>query len=152
MKDNSNELTPEVYDQIGKSCVCFNLRRATRLTTQVYDRAFKPIGLKTTQYTLMVSVARNSGVSLSRLARRLGMGRTTLSRNAALLERKGFIIISEGEDRRVQRLFLTEKGKNILQRALPLWRLVQSRLFNKVGEEKAQDLLEGLQNLARIDL
>ncbi len=147
-ENRTGELTQELYDRIGTSCVCLNLRKATRLVTQVYDRALKPTGLKATQFTLLVSIGGLSGLSLSRLARPLRMDRTTLSRNAALLHRKGLIHIVEGEDRREQRLFLTEKGKGVLRRAIPLWLGIQGQLYDEVGKENVERLFQGLRSLA----
>lgn len=130
-------------------CVCFNLRKASRLLSQVYDQALKPTGLKVTQFSLMMAVAGHGGITIGNLARPLGMDRTTLSRNASLLEKKGLIEIGEGEDRREQILNLTEKGAELLLEAIPIWEQVQKQLTEKIGEKRLDDLLRGLRDLVR---
>ena len=65
-------------------CSCFNLRRAARRVTQVYDHALAPSGLKATQFTLLVVLEgadAGEGIAMTRLAEKLGMDRTTLTRN-----------------------------------------------------------------------
>lgn len=139
----------EMSRVIGRSCVCFNLRKASRLLSQLYDQALKPTGLKVTQFTLMMAVAGNDSITIGKLARPLGMDRTTLSRNARLLEKKGLLKIGEGGDRREQILNLTEKGAGLLLEAIPLWERVQKRLAGEMGEKRLDDLLVGLRDLAR---
>lgn len=144
-KENLRELSR----QIGRSCVCFNLRRSARLLSQVYDQALKPTGLKVTQFSLLVALAGQEGVTMGKLARPLGMDRTTLSRNARPLEKKGLLEISPGDDRREQVLRLTEKGDALLQEAVPLWEGVQQKLTDTMGQNRLEELLLNLRELAR---
>lgn len=144
-KDNIKEMSR----QIGKACLCFNLRKASRLLSQVYDQALKPTGLKATQFSLLMAVAGNDGITIGKLARPLGMDRTTLSRNARILEKKGLIRTREGEDRRTQVLNLTENGAGLLLEAIPLWEQVQKQLIEKIGERQLEELLGSLRDLLR---
>lgn len=150
LNDNARDNFKEMSGAIGRACVCFNLRKASRLLSQVYDQALKPTGLKVTQFSLMMAVAGRQGITIGKLARPLGMDRTTLSRNARLLEKKGLIEIEEGEDRREQVLNLTEKGAGLLLEAIPIWEQVQRQLTEEVGEKRLDDLLRGLRDLVRI--
>jgi DNA-binding MarR family transcriptional regulator len=149
----SNEAAGENFKDVsrkmGRSCVCFNLRKTTRLISQVYDQALKPIGIKVTQLSLLISVAGQEGVTIGRLAHPMGMDRTTLSRNARLLEKKGLISIGEGEDRREQVLNLTEKGTEMLRQAVPIWEGVQRTLYKVMGEKRLEDMLFDLRELVR---
>jgi DNA-binding MarR family transcriptional regulator len=51
-------------------------------------------------YYLPSLTYKSDSIRISDLAARLGMDRTTLTRNLAILEREGFINISEGKDHR----------------------------------------------------
>ena len=148
-KETSGDNFKEMSKAMGRACVCFNLRKASRLMSQVYDQALKPTGLKVTQFSLMVAVAGNNGITIGKLARPLGMDRTTLSRNAKLLEKKGLIEIGEGEDRREQILNLTEKGAGLLLEAIPVWEQVQKQVTEKMGEKRLDELLGDLRDLVR---
>jgi DNA-binding MarR family transcriptional regulator len=73
-----------------------------------------------------------------------------LSRNAAILQKKGLVVIEEGEDRRQQRIRITDSGIFVLLEALPLWQGVQESLARELGEEKIKILLENLQSLSQL--
>ena len=139
----------EISKKTGRACVCFNLRKATRLLSQIYDQALKPADLKVTQFSLLMSVAGQEDTTIGKLARPLGMDRSTLSRNARILEKKGLVMIEEGEDRRQQSIRLTENGASVLRKALPLWEGVQESLAGELGEERIKTLLGDLQSLSR---
>ena len=62
-------------------CACANLRRATRLVTQSYDAALRPVGLRVTQFTILAVLAKRGQMRQSKLADILGMDGTTLTRN-----------------------------------------------------------------------
>ncbi len=139
----------EISRKTGKACVCFNLRKTARLLSQIYDQALKPAELKGTQFSLLMAVAGQDNTSIGKLAQPLGMDRSTLSRNAKILEKKGLLTIEEGEDRRRQSIKLTEKGTSVLRRALPLWEGVQESLAREMGEERLKTLLKDLQSLSQ---
>jgi DNA-binding MarR family transcriptional regulator len=56
------------------------------------------------------------------------MDRTTLTRNLAILEREGLIKISEGKDHRTRNVTATQKGRDAVTRAIPLWNEVQDKV------------------------
>src|SRR5713226_7185668 len=87
--------------EMAASCACANLRKATRATTQLYDAMLRPSGLRATQFTLLVATRLIHTAPVTRLAKELGMDRTTLTRNLRLLERQGLIRVRPGRDRRV---------------------------------------------------
>ncbi|MDP4128255.1 MAG: MarR family winged helix-turn-helix transcriptional regulator [Bacillota bacterium] len=147
--ENARDTLKQMSKVTGKACVCFNLRKASRLLTQVYDQALKPTGIKVTQFSLMMAVAGNSGTTMGKLARPLGMDRTTLSRNAKILENKGLIEIGEGDDRREQILNLTEKGVLVLEEVIPIWEGVQKKLAEKMGDQRLKELMSDLRDLVR---
>jgi len=97
----------------------------------------------------MMAVAGNSGIPIGKLARPLGMDRSTLSRNAKILENKGLLEIEEGEDRREQIFNITEEGISLLQEAIPMWEGVQIELAEKMGNKRLTVLLSDLQDLVR---
>lgn len=146
--ENLRDALKEMSKVTGKACVCFNLRKASRLLSQVYDQELKPTGIKVTQFSLMMAIAGNSDTTIGKLARPLGMDRTTLSRNAKILESKGLIQIEEGEDHREQILKLTEEGVLLLHEVIPIWEGAQKKLTEKMGEKRLDELLSELRDLA----
>jgi DNA-binding MarR family transcriptional regulator len=140
---------PAVMAQL---CVCFNLRKAVRAVTQFYDAMLEPTGLRTTQLTVLVALALAQRVPLSRIAERLVMDRTTLTRNLRPLERRRLVRIERGPDRRERFMSLTGAGRAAMERALPLWQAAQSRIVGGGGAKRWAGLraeLEGMVGTAQ---
>ncbi len=106
-------------------CACFAVRRAARAITQHYDRALRPTGLRATQFTLLTVLSLGGPMPLSRVANRLGMERTTLTRNLKPLLTEGLIAVSSGGDRRVRTIAITPSGRRQAAAAVPYWRGAQ---------------------------
>jgi len=134
---------------IGNYCVCFNLRRAARLVTQRYDRALKGSGLKATQFSVLVTAHSNDDILLTKMARALGMDRTSLTRNLNIMAAKGLVIVKAGHDKRERRVSITPKGREVLEDAFELWQNVQNEMVESIGQENWAGLLSGLREVSR---
>jgi DNA-binding MarR family transcriptional regulator len=133
-----------------ENCTCFNLRKATRALTQIYDDALRPIGLGANQIAILSVVKKMDSVGMSDLAQALVMDRTTLTRNLKPLLEAGYIGSREGKDRRRRLIALTSKGKRVLTKAVPLWQEVQSRVADTLGQNRWSRLLGDLQHVTRL--
>jgi DNA-binding MarR family transcriptional regulator len=131
----------------ARNCACFNLRKAARAVTQLYEAALAPSGMRATQFSVLTALALVDSAPLSRVADWLVMDRTTLTRNLRPLTRRGWVRIEAGEDRRERYLSLTRSGRAALDRALPLWQQAQTRLHSHVGDPRWGRLLADLQRL-----
>ena len=139
----------KLRQEIGRICACFNLRRAARLVTQRYDEAVRELGLRSTQLSVLVAVLNLPDLSLSKMARMLGMDRTSLTRNLQVLERRGLVAGKGGEDKREKKFNVTPTGIEILEKAIPFWRKAQSEVVEALGEEKFDNLLAGLHEVSQ---
>ncbi len=126
------------------ACTCFNLRKASRAVTQLFEAALEASGLKVTQFTVLAVVSAAGTATMTDLARTLVMDRTTLTRNLRPLENRGLIDIDSGADRRTRFVALTRRGRAKLDAALPLWKRAQARMVGGLGRAAWGDLLAGL--------
>src|SRR5271154_2301135 len=110
---------------IEKSCLALNLRRAERVVSQIYDNALRPIGLKSTQFSLLVTIRAMQPAILSRIADHIDMDRTTLTRNLDVLLASGLVSTTRGEDLRERVVSITDSGDAALVAALPIWNATQ---------------------------
>jgi DNA-binding MarR family transcriptional regulator len=124
------------------------LRRASRTVSNAFDTAMRPAGLRSSQFTVLVALALAPQASVSRLARLLGLERTTMTRNLGPLERRGLVRAVTGADRRNRVLQLTPRGRSALARALPAWKAAQARVVQELGERRWAELLRGLKAAA----
>lgn len=129
--------------QVARTCTYFHVRRATRALAERFDAALRPVGLKGTQFTLLVAIRLAEAPRLGRLAEVLGMDRTTLSRNLRPLERDGLVASGPGDDRRARMLRLTPAGEERLRAAYPLWEREQARIVAALGHDTWRGLMAG---------
>ena len=115
------------------NCACFASRRAARSITQHYDRHLRPTGLRATQFTLLTVLALGGPLPLTRAADRLGMERTTLTRNLRPLLAMGLVTSESSGDRRVRMLAITRRGLSATRSALPRWREAQASISRRLG-------------------
>jgi DNA-binding MarR family transcriptional regulator len=93
-----------------------------------------------TQYSLLANIGRASQLSHTVLADKLGMDRTTLTRNLRPLIKAQWVAVTSGEDRRQHLLQLTAAGKKKLTRSIPLWEEVQGRFVSEIGAQPLKEL------------
>jgi DNA-binding MarR family transcriptional regulator len=134
-------------DRVPANCMGWHIRRASRILTQIYDTALRPVGLVLNQFTLLVAIHLVKSVSVTCLAKELFVDQTTLTRNLKILEKRGLVLIEPGSDRRVKLVSLTDEGRTALDRALPLWEKAQAEASEKFGQQKWQALLSLLSDL-----
>jgi DNA-binding MarR family transcriptional regulator len=121
-------------------CMCASLRRASRALTQTYDEALRPLGLRATQFTILQALSLAGEMTQGALGHMLAMDSTTLTRTLEILARSGWIAKRHAEDRREWRISLSKPGELQLKRALPQWQKVQTRLRNRLGAERWEEL------------
>jgi DNA-binding MarR family transcriptional regulator len=83
------------------------------------------------------------------------MDRTTLARNLKPLQRQGLVQVEVGDDqgdRRVRIVRLTEKGREALRQALPLWEEAQAQVVGALGEERLRHALQEVAALEAVAL
>src|SRR5262245_22485062 len=97
-----------------EDCNFFAVRSAARHVGQFYDQFLAPIGLRTTQFSILAKLKRRGPLTINALAKDMVMDRTTLGRNVLPLERDGLIRIEPiASDRRAKELHLTNTGENV---------------------------------------
>lgn len=129
-------------------CAAFNLRRATRAVSQVYDAGLAPTGLRSTQFAILIAVAKNQPVAIGRLAEITLMDQTTMTRTLRVLARDGLIEIGARGAKREKQVALTAGGEQALQRAVPVWRALQGNFTQVFGAQKWRELRRELQRVS----
>ena len=138
-------VSPRNHRDAARICACLVLRKAARTATQFYDAALKPGGLRTTQYSLLITVAAQDPAGITRLADLLSMDQTTLTRNARVLLTRGLLASKPAKDDRRRRvLSVTKEGEAAIARAAPLWEAAQAEFVAAMGERPWTDLVNGL--------
>ncbi len=129
-------------------CLCFNLRKASRMMTQFFTASLPGEVLLPTQTPILTALAEHPGASMPELSEWIGMDRTTLVRNLRPLERDGLVKTDgKGKGHRVQ-VYLTAKGQTALREFFPKWRKTQEKAVKVLGEKRWQEILRDLDRAA----
>lgn len=127
---------------------CFNLamRKSSRLITQFYEERLKQVGLKVGQFSILRAVYFKKETTNKDLQQILVLDQTTLSRNLKPLFRDLYLQTSvDSNDGRLKTISLTSEGKELYEKALPIWQQAQKDIVSKLGNKQAgqiQDLAE----------
>lgn len=133
-------------------CLCLHTQRAARVIARRFDEALQPLGLKSGQFSLLMSLNRPQPPTLGSVAELLAMDRTTLTANLKPLERDGLVAVRPDEkDRRARRLSLTDKGRALLFRAVPIWTRTHGHVESALVAGAADRLRADLNALLRHD-
>jgi DNA-binding MarR family transcriptional regulator len=140
--------TPLNFPQLP--CLCANLRRTSRALTQLYENALRPLGLHSSQFTILQALSLTGEISQGRIGEILSMDSTTLTRTLAIMIRHGWITERRGHDRRERLVRLAPAGKARFRRALPIWQKVQSQLRTQWGDQPWNNFLQLTQQLSKL--
>ena len=69
-------------------CASFNFRRTARAVTRMYDAAMQESGIRSTQFAILVGIAKNQPIAIGALGSILVIEQTTLTRSLQLLRRR----------------------------------------------------------------
>ena len=135
--------------EIIESCACHRIRTAARVVTRAYDETLRPVGLRATQLSVLLAVAAEDAMSITALAKFMGMDRSTLTRNLRPLEKEGLITLGDEGWRRSRTLEITKAGRSRLRETLPLWSSAQKALKGKLGDRTWDEVRGVLDHLIR---
>ena len=106
-------------------CLGLAARTEAQRLTRMFDEHLRPFDITINQFTMLVTLVLAGPQPVTRLAGRLGIDRTTLTRNVARAERRGLVRKRPGEDSREHLIEITPAGREHAAQALPAWKAAQ---------------------------
>ena len=114
------------------------------------DAAQQPAVVSASEARALAELLAAHGIAQGDLAAALGLEKSTVSRLAAGLERKGWIRRGRDErNHRYLRLYLTPQGALVANRVWQAWRSRQERVLAGLSGEERRALAVGLRGLLR---
>jgi DNA-binding MarR family transcriptional regulator len=121
------------------------VRRVQVWVFQDFIRRLAGLDISPAQFSVLVVISANSGLSQSKLAATLGIERARLVRLLHRLERRGLTQrLPSSADGRRHALRLTRDGQKLLVRAKALAGQHEAALKEKIGAERYRVLIEAL--------
>ncbi len=115
----------------------FLVVRTARTMKKALDTKLSEYGLTTSQLTVLNALAKEDGLSLSVVGKRVYLDKPAITGLADRLEKDNFVERRRtSTDRRVIQLFLTDKGSNLLQELDEIATKVDQQLVSVLAPEE----------------
>ncbi len=122
----------------SSDCYCANIKRAENKITGLYNRYLEKAGITRGQYALLINIQESPCISVSALAEKMGLQRTTLVRNIKPLEERGYILDTACAGRS-RSLKLSDTGESVLASAKIYWQQAQEHIEQLLGPKYIQE-------------
>jgi DNA-binding MarR family transcriptional regulator len=132
-------------------CNLYHLRRAARAVSRQYSAVMKASGLQGPQFSVLSILNSSGAMCISELAIRMGLDRTSMSRNLLPLQNSGLIVIGDEGWHRTREISLTSAGRKALRKAMPLWQQAQAEFIDHLGPEDSATLIALLRRASSIE-
>jgi DNA-binding MarR family transcriptional regulator len=130
-----------LVEEVTQHCLLTRTRSLSRVVTSIYDQALRPYGVNSSQFSMLVLIAKMNGASRAELGRVNHLERSTSTRNLQLLLDQGWIEEQAPTHGRRRPVLLSEAGSKLLATAMPAWRSAQQAAMRMLGETGASALL-----------
>lgn len=122
--------------------------RACHLVQQELARKLKPLELKTPHLDIMVNLVRSPGISQQDLANRLFVGRSNMTMLLPHLEKRGVVERRpDPSDKRVLRLYLTEEGRALADRAIAVQAALIDDMMSATTPEECEQVGDSMRRV-----
>lgn len=106
------------------------------------------IDLTKLHYIILKKVSQNEGINQNDLAFFTNRNKSSLTRVINTLENKSFVTRKPSkEDKRVNRLYITEEGESILQKAKPMFLQFTGMIESGLSKEEVESTIEILKRI-----
>ena len=147
---STESLSRETTLMVRDSCLCLHAQRAARALARRFDEAFRPLGLTNGQFSLLMSLNRPDPPTLGTAAAFLAMDRTTMTAALKPLQRRKLVkVAADKEDGRARRLVLTDAGRGLLAKAVPIWVDEHGKLDRELKAHSLESLRKGLKAMSK---
>ena len=127
---------------IAGKCLAMRVKLLHRRVISLFDDRLRPFGVTAGQVNILVEIINRGSTSAGELARAMAMEKSTFSRNAELLGKKGWIKVSPARSRNTKMLEVTPEGNSLLADIFPHWQKAQKAANDLLGTQDANALLE----------
>jgi MarR family transcriptional regulator, transcriptional regulator for hemolysin len=114
----------------------FLVRDVARMYRTLFDQKVKELGITRAQWSALAALSRHEveGTIQSDLARELEVGKVTIGGLIDRLESSGIVERrTDAEDRRIRRVFITQKGYDVIEQMQSIGRELNSLIMKNIA-------------------
>jgi DNA-binding MarR family transcriptional regulator len=125
---------------VAEQCIGARVRMLNRTLTRLYDDALRNYGIRFSQMNILTIIALRGPIQPAEIVRVLALEKSTVSRNARLMEDNGWIRSRAGESGNSQLLEITNKGAQLYKKAAVAWQTAQQDPVALLGDRGTQSI------------
>lgn len=127
--------------QMSDQCLGQRIARLHRLVDRRFESELRPVGLTLAQLELLSALpVLKRPARLRDLANRLGLERSTVSRNVAVLQQRGYVESTRTPTGRTSGICVSEAGYAVLAETAEAWRRAHAWISEALGESAVATL------------
>ena len=128
----------------------FLIHDVSRLRRSAFDRCLKPLNVTRSQWWVLAYLAREDGMTQSQLAEELDLGKVAVGGLIDRLEKAGLLRRdADASDRRVNRVFLEPKSKQLIARMRKVSHKLNQRILEGMGDDDLESAAVTLDAMKR---
>ena len=118
-----------------------------RAFTKGVNDAMKPLGLYSSEWTVLNFVAKHDSFPQSDIAAALEIEGAAISKTLSKMEQKGLIVRTSSQDKREKRISLTEKGRELYPLAAQAADSHRSAVLAGLSRDDRRQMLSFIQSM-----
>ncbi|SES17126.1 DNA-binding transcriptional regulator, MarR family [Sphingobium sp. YR768] len=135
----------------------FLVHDVSRMRRTLFDQAVKNLGITRAQWWALANLSREGeGITQSQLAQALDVGKVTIGGLLDRLETAAYIVRkADRTDRRLKRVFITERGYGIMDEMAAIGRQLNSVVMKGISIDQihlAEEVLHQMRQNLRMEL
>jgi DNA-binding MarR family transcriptional regulator len=128
----------------------FLIHDVSRLRRSAFDRCLKPLNVTRSQWWVLAYLSREDGMTQSQLAEELDLGKVAVGGLIDRLEKSGLVRReADASDRRVNRVFLEPKSKQLIARMRKVSHRMNEQILDGLPDEKLEGTALTLDSMKR---
>jgi DNA-binding MarR family transcriptional regulator len=130
-------IADDLAEEVRSACLGMRVTRLHRVVARVYEQELQTAGLSLPQMEILTTLITAAGpVRQAALAAKLMAERSTVSRNLALMQKRGWVTVTEiSPTGRAMSVTITEAGVTAFTRASTAWRSAQTTAARILGPD-----------------
>jgi DNA-binding MarR family transcriptional regulator len=130
-------IADDLAEEVRDACLGMRVSRLHRVVARVYEQELQTAGLSLPQMEILTVLITAAGpVKQAALAAKLRAERSTVSRNLALMQTRGWVTVSETSPTgRAMSVTITGSGTAAFTRASTAWRSAQATAAGILGAD-----------------
>lgn len=118
-------------------CIGFITNRASKKITDEFNRRLKDSGITRVKWIALFYIGEVEGISQKELSQKMNVNESSIVRLLDRMEKEELTFrVRDSQDRRITKISLTDKGKELREELMPLGQQFQDEATKEISQEE----------------